>query len=144
MRMAIIVALVTALVGICFGISSYYDDQAQLFEARELAKQDLLERLDDFPNELELLAPIADGFKCFRASYLKHYASQVCFIDFRKDAKQGEVRLLVKYFKPYSRLRQKLYQSNETYFSFALESGELVAELYGDGTVQRIGSGKVD
>lgn len=144
MRRTFLLALVTSFVAIFLGMSSYNGDQAQLSEARRLARQDLLERLNDLPNNLELVAPTADGVKCFRASYLKYYASQTCFIDFNEHAKQSEIRFLVKYFEPNSRLSQTAYQSNDTYFSFVVESGELVAEIYGSGAVQRIGSGKVD
>lgn len=133
-----------ALAAAVLGMRSYIADQKLLDKARDEARRDMLDAISALPHTFPFEVPSKGGAKCRQKSYLTFYASQICFLEFRRDARGTEVRLQVKYYAPHSRLRQVVFQSNETNFSFVHETGEVVAEVYGDGEIRRFGRGRDD
>jgi hypothetical protein len=143
MKTIFVMAVVAVLVAMSFGVSSYQGDQAQLLEARRLARFDLLEEVSFLPQNFAIVAPNLGKRNCQRHTYLTYYVSQVCYRSHDIDAAGLQIRLYVVYHQPMSRLFQSLIQSNETYFE-ALELAEVVVRLYGNGTITRFGSAKVE
>ncbi len=142
MKRAFVLAFVTALVAFFFVVSSYNSDRAQLLEARRLAQLDLLEEVSHFPQNFAFVVPKRGKENCSRKTYLNYYVSQICYINGEIGATRRNIRLVVIYLQPISRFSQAVYQSNETYFEYTSESGEVAVRLYGDGTVERFGSVK--
>lgn len=136
-------AFVTALVTTFFVVSSYNSDQAQLLEARRLARLDLLEEVSHFPQNFAFVVPMRGKVTCSQKTYFSYYVSRICYESHDVPAEGTQIRLYIIYQQPVSRLYQSVYQSNETYFE-ALELGEVVVRLYGNGKIERFGSAKID
>lgn len=130
-----------ALSAALLGARSYWTDQKLLSEARDLARLDLLRELEPFPLNYTVILPKSGRSNCVRRTFLDFYVSQICYEIGEKYAVGEQIKLYIVYQQPMSRTFQLLYQSNEVYFS-ALELGEVVVRVYGNGGVRRFGSAK--